>query len=66
MVYVPHSAVTFSGVVNKASNGHSCFGIVMDHMRLNGTAEILAHGECPAAGLVLPQSLQPGRGQLVG
>jgi hypothetical protein len=66
MVYVPHATVTFSGVVNKGSNGASCFGMVVDHIRINGTAEILAHGECPAAGLVLPQSQQPGRGQLVG
>ena len=66
MIYVPHATVTFSGVVNKGSNGASCFGMVVDHIRINGTAEILAHGECPAAGLVLPKSQQPGRGQLVG
>ena len=65
LVYLPHADVTFSGVVNKASNGDSCFGLVIDNLRINGTAEILAHGECPRAGLVLPSSVQPSRGQLV-
>ena len=65
MVYLPHSSVTFSGAVNKSSNGASCFGMVIDNLRVNGTAEILAHGQCAAAGLILPRSLQPSRGQLV-
>ena len=65
LVYLPRASVTFSGVVNKASNGASCFGLVVDNLRVNGTAEILAHGECPRAGLILPYSLAPSRGQLV-
>src|SRR5205085_1322458 len=51
LVYMPHAYVEFSGIVNKASNGDSCFGLVVDNMRVNGTATILAHGECPRAGL---------------
>ena len=65
MVYLPHSSVTFSGAVNKASNGHSCFGMVVDNMTINGTGSILDHGECPAAGVTLPSSSNV-RGKLVG
>ncbi len=65
LVYMPHAYVEFSGIVNKSSYGDSCFGLVVDNMRVNGTAEILAHGECPRAALVLPYILLPGRGQLV-
>ena len=65
LVYLPHASVTFSGVVNKASNGASCFGLVVDNLRINGTGEILAHGECARAGLILPASLMPSRGELV-
>ena len=65
LVYAPKAAVGFSGIINKATNGASCFGLVIDHLLVNGTAKILAHGECPAAGLVLPYSQQAGRGELV-
>ena len=65
MVYLPHSSVTFSGIVNKASNGHSCFGMVVDNILVNGTAAILEHGECPAAGLTLPNTPNANRGRLV-
>ncbi|MBW8814547.1 MAG: hypothetical protein JF588_14070 [Caulobacterales bacterium] len=65
MVYAPHASVTFSGAVNKASNGLSCFGMVVDNLRVNGTAQIINHGECHQAGLTLPYSQMPGRGQLV-
>jgi hypothetical protein len=54
LVYLPHAGVIFSGDVNKSSNGYSCFALVMDNITINGTAKILAHGECPAAGLTLP------------
>jgi hypothetical protein len=27
LVYLPNSSITFSGAVNKASNGESCFGV---------------------------------------
>ena len=65
LVYLPHSDVTFSGAVNKASFGASCFAMVVDHILVNGTANIFAHGECNRAGLDMPVSMQPSRGQLV-
>lgn len=60
LVYLPHSSVTFSGAVNKSSNGGSCFGLVVDNITINGTGSILTNGGCIAAGLELPTS----RGQL--
>jgi hypothetical protein len=46
--------VTFSGAVNKSSNGSSCFALVVDNITINGTGDILAKGGCVAAGLNLP------------
>jgi Putative Flp pilus-assembly TadE/G-like len=67
-VYLPHSNVTLSGAVNKASNGSNCFVMVMDEITINGTGDILsgdtANG-CAAAGLNTPKATVPGRGQLV-
>jgi Flp pilus assembly protein TadG len=65
LVYLPHATVTFSGAVNKASNGLSCFGLVVDNITINGTGSILDRGACPAAGLTLPTGYTPGRGKLV-
>jgi len=65
LVYLPHSNVTFSGAVNKSSNGSSCFAMVVGDITINGTASILAHGGCTQAGLNLPTNQIPGRGQLV-
>lgn len=65
LVYMPHSNVTFSGAVNKSSNGASCFALVVADITINGTASILAHGGCGQAGLDMPESQVPGRGQLV-
>jgi hypothetical protein len=65
LVYLPHSSVTFSGVVNKSSNGQSCFVLVVDNVTINGTGSILSHGGCGPAGLTMPQGTVPGRGQLV-
>jgi Flp pilus assembly protein TadG len=65
LVYLPHSSVTFSGAVNKSSNGQSCFVMVVDNITINGTGSILAHGGCGPAGLTMPQGTVPGRGQLV-
>jgi hypothetical protein len=65
LVYLPHASVTFSGAVNKASNGQSCFALVVDNVTINGTGSILANGQCAAAGLALPTGNVPGRGQLV-
>jgi Flp pilus assembly protein TadG len=67
-VYLPHSNVTLSGTVNKASNGSNCFVMVMDEITINGTGDILsgdtANG-CTAAGLTTPKASIPARGQLV-
>jgi hypothetical protein len=65
LVYLPHAGVTFSGAVNKSSNGGSCFVMVSDHVTINGTGSILAHGGCPQAGLTMPSTQVPGRGRLV-
>lgn len=53
LVYLPHSSVTFSGAVNKASNGASCFEMVADNITVSGTGSILESGGCTAAGLPL-------------
>ena len=65
LVYLPHSSVTLSGAVNKASNGQSCFGLVVDNILVNGTGAVLEHGACPLAGLALPTGIGFGRGELV-
>jgi Flp pilus assembly protein TadG len=65
LVYLPHSSVTFSGAVNKASNGQSCFAMVVDNLLINGTGSILETGGCAAQGLDMPTGNLPGRGQLV-
>ncbi len=57
LVYLPHSSVTFSGAVNKSSNGSACFGMVVDNILINGTGAILNTGGCNAAGLTLPQNM---------
>jgi hypothetical protein len=65
MVYLPHSSVTFSGAVNKSSNGASRFGMVVDNITINGTGDIFANDtQCSSAGLTLPQSLSGHRGTL--
>ena len=65
VAYFPHSSVTFSGAVGKASNGKSCFSMTVDNLRINGTGAILAHGQCPQAGVNLPTAMVPSRGKLV-
>jgi hypothetical protein len=64
MVYLPESAVTFSGAVSKASNGLHCFGTVVKDITINGTGGIFANDtQCSAAGLALPMG--GNRGTLV-
>ena len=65
LVYLPHSNVTFSGVVNKSSNGADCFVMVAANITINGTGKIVEHGGCGSAGLAMPSGSVPGRGQLV-
>ena len=65
LVYLPHAAVTLNGAVNKATNGQSCFVLVVDRLVMMGAANILPTGGCVAAGLAMPTGSSPGRGQLV-
>lgn len=65
LVYMPHANVTFSGAVNKSSNGASCFAMVVGDITVNGTGSILAHGGCGVAGLNMPTGQIPGRSKLV-
>ncbi|WP_374575619.1 pilus assembly protein TadG-related protein [Phenylobacterium sp.] len=66
LIYMPNADVTFSGVVNKASNGHDCFALVVDTFLSNGTATILEHqSECAAAGLTPPSGPTSARPALV-
>jgi Flp pilus assembly protein TadG len=67
-VYLPHSNVTISGAIDKATNGSNCFVMVMDEVTINGTGDILAGDTaagCAAAGLNTPKASVPTRGQLV-
>jgi Flp pilus assembly protein TadG len=65
LVYLPHSSVTFSGAVNKSSNGASCFVMVVDNITINGTGSILDTGGCVAAGLTMPSDTVGGSTSLV-
>lgn len=66
LVYLPNSNVTFSGAVNKASNGNSCFDLVTYSVVINGTGSILNdEGQCNLQGLTLPSEQVPTRGTLV-
>jgi hypothetical protein len=65
-VYLPHSSVTFSGAINKSSNGYSCFTMVVDNITVNGTADIFGgNSQCAQQGLKQPTGYPPGRGSLV-
>lgn len=65
VAYLPRASVTFSGAVNKSSNGKSCFALVVDNLTINGTGSILAHGECNEAGVKMPTGAADSRGKLV-
>ena len=66
LVYLPNAAVTFSGAVNKSSNGASCFVMVVGDITVNGTGDIQETGGCGAAGLTMPSAqINTGRGILV-
>jgi len=66
LVYLPHSSVTFSGVVNKSTHGKACFVLVMDNLTVNGTGKIFSQSECVQAGLTMPKGQVTSRGRLVG
>jgi Flp pilus assembly protein TadG len=56
LVYMPHSSVTLSGAINKATGGLSCFDLVVDNVTINGTGSIYKDNtQCPQAGLVQPK-----------
>ncbi|MBF0093133.1 MAG: pilus assembly protein [Alphaproteobacteria bacterium] len=65
LVYLPNASVTFSGAVNKSSNGEACFAMVVDNLTINGTGSILTSGSCSEAGLTMPTGTSSGRGMLV-
>jgi hypothetical protein len=62
---MPEADVVFSGAINHATSGNNCFILVVETITINGTASILAQGECAAAGVTMPSGFVPGRGQLV-
>jgi hypothetical protein len=48
---LPHASVTFGGAVNKSSKGQLCFGLVVDNLTVNGTANVFANDtQCASAG----------------
>jgi Flp pilus assembly protein TadG len=64
LAYFPHSSVTLSGAVNKASQGSRCFELVVDNVTVNGTGDIFQNDDqCAAAGL--NQTKGGSRGMLV-
>jgi Flp pilus assembly protein TadG len=55
IIYVPHSDLLFSGVVNKANNGLDCFVLVDYTFQSNGTGTILENqSRCGDYGVTLP------------
>ena len=64
LIYLPHSSVTFSGAVNKSSQGQACFEMVVDNITINGTGSIYQNDtQCSIAGL--NQTRGGNRGMLV-
>lgn len=66
VVYLPNATTTFSGVVNKASNGAACIILVGDAVTINGTGKIIGDVTgCEDAGIdppivtVTPAFLRP-------
>jgi Flp pilus assembly protein TadG len=65
VVYLPHADLTFSGAINKANGGAACTVLVIESIRINGTASIADSGACDAAGVTMPEGSVAGRGRLV-
>jgi Flp pilus assembly protein TadG len=69
LVYLPHAAVNISGDVGQSQYGADCFVMVADTVLINGTSNIYRQSPngagCQQAGLIMPTSIIPGRGQLV-
>lgn len=55
LIYLPKADLSFSGTVNKATNGLSCFALVDSTFQSNGTGTILEdQSQCAQAGVTLP------------
>ena len=67
LVYMPNSSTTFSGAINKSTNGDACLVMITGSVLINGTGSIYATSPagCKKAGLIMPTATIPGRGQLV-
>jgi hypothetical protein len=67
LVYMPHASVTLKGAIDKGTVGKSCVVLVADNFTISGTAGILKTdvGNCPGAGLTMPQAIVAGRSALV-
>jgi Flp pilus assembly protein TadG len=66
LIYLPNSNIQFSGIVNKADNGYSCFALVDYTFQSNGTGKILEdQSQCAQAGVTLPMDGTPVREALV-
>jgi Putative Flp pilus-assembly TadE/G-like len=67
LVYMPHASVQLKGAIDKATAGKSCLVLIADNFQLSGNAGIAKSdvGECPSAGLTMPQATITGRSALV-
>jgi Flp pilus assembly protein TadG len=67
LIYMPHASVTLKGAIDKGNAGKSCVVLVADNFTISGTAGILKTdiGQCPQAGLTMPQAIVAGRSALV-
>ena len=66
LMYFPHADIEFKGIVNKASNGHNCFALVVETFTSKGTTTILEQQtECQQAGLPPPSGSELVRHALV-
>ena len=66
IVYLPKSNVTFSGVVNHASNGNACLVLVIHTLLVNGNGTLFDQSTCPPNELDEPVNNIIDRGRLVG
>lgn len=65
LVYLPEAEVSFSGAVNKATNGDACFALVINTLTINGNGSIIQQTGCATTGLVPPTNNISDRGRLV-
>lgn len=66
LVYLPSANFTFSGEVDKSSNGQACFALVAAKVLVNGTGNVFSGDtNCASAGLTMASSVS-SRTRLVG